>query len=432
VSDSGSKDGPGGREKRKKKIDTGSLHELATTFVYIKFSQLAIHRHTGEIYPLVGLKNQYGPDNFNQWMRSEKRTEADESQIGFDPSGKLDLVVNTFQGFETKARPGNCEPILALLRHLVGELDTIYEWVLDWIAYPLQNPGAKMPTSIIMHGDEGSGKSHFWEIVRGLYGVYGISIGQDQLEDKFNDWMSRKLFCICDEVLSRQEMRHLKGKLKQMISERRLMINAKMLPVRYEANHVNLVFLSNELQPNALDASDRRYCVIWTPPKRDDMLFYQRVAHCRDNGGLEAFYHQLLHRDLSKFDPFSPPPSTQAKRDLIDLGRSNPERWYLAWCAGDLPVPFRSCSADQAYRLYRRWCGIEGEKFPMSKNVFGRVVSRVAGDTIKHVQPKLVSLGRPVRMWMTSPPSDGTSHSAWAQDHIDAFEAELKAYTDAS
>jgi len=130
--------------------------------------------------------------------------------------------------------PGDCQPIIDLLDHLCNTDPEIREWILDWIAYPLQNPGAKMPTSVIMHGDEGSGKNLFWEIVQAIYGEYGSVVGQDQLEDKFNDWISRKLFIIGDEVLSRQEMRHLKGKLKAMISGTEIKINTKMMPVRSE------------------------------------------------------------------------------------------------------------------------------------------------------------------------------------------------------
>jgi len=136
----------------------------------------------------------------------------------------------------------------------------------------------------------------------------------------------------------------------------------------------------------------------------------------------------LLKRDLSQFEPYTPPPLTQAKADLIDLGRPNPERWFLAWSRGELPVSFKSCSSDQAYRLYRRWCVIEGEKFPMSKNVFGRMVMRQAADLVAVRVAKPKSTGTPTRMWWAPPPPDGSETGAVAQDAIDYFEAALKGY----
>lgn len=35
-------------------------------------------------------------------------------------------------------------------------------------------------------------------------------------------------------------------------------------------------------------------------------------------GGIETFYHYLLHLDLSDFNPKSEPPGTVAKRDLAE------------------------------------------------------------------------------------------------------------------
>lgn len=418
------------RQKRKKKADAGKLQTLFRRWVFQFTSQMVWDTETRQPYALAGLRNQYGNDEVRMWMQSDKRRDVRADQVVFDPSGKCGPeCINLFGGLDMVPMKGNCQPIKDLLEHLCdGDVD-VQAWVLDWIAYPLQNPGAKMPTSIIMHGDEGSGKNLFWEIVRDIYGEYGSVVGQDQLESKFNDYLSKKLFIIGDEVLSRQEMRHLKGKLKAMISGKTLQIETKMMPVRPEANHVNLVFLSNELQPNALDASDRRHLVVWTPVKRE-RAYYQAVVNCSDNGGREAFYHDLLARDLSKFDAFAPPPMTAAKTDLIDLGRPNPERFYLAWRAGDLPVPFHTCSAGQAYRLYKRWASIQGEKFISANNYFSRQVLREAKDAIT---TKLARTGagtsQNARMWMVTPPPEGVDMGTFASSCIESFESYLVRYT---
>ena len=50
-----------------------------------------------------------------------------------------------------------------------------------------------------MHGDEGSGKNFLFESVVMIYGKYGTVVGQDELDDKFNDWRSGKLFVVGDE-----------------------------------------------------------------------------------------------------------------------------------------------------------------------------------------------------------------------------------------
>lgn len=421
---------PGAKQKRKRKLDGSKLETLRRRWVFQFASQIVWDTETLKPYPLAGLRNQYGNDEVKFWLQSEKRREVHEEQIVFDPACKCGPeCINLFGGFEMVPIKGIYAPIVDLLEHLCDGDIEIRDWILDWIAYPLQNPGAKMPTSVIMHGDEGSGKNLFWEIVLAIYGEYGSVVGQDQLESKFNDYLSRKLLILGDEVLSRQEMRHLKGKLKAMITGKTLQIETKMMPLRQEVNHVNLVFLSNELQPNALDASDRRHLVVWTPIKKD-RAYYQAVVECANSGGREAFYAWLLERDLSKFDPYAPPPMTEAKTALIDLGRPNAERWYMEWSAGNLPVPFHSCSSGQAYRLYKRWCTVQGEKFTSASNYFARQVLREAKEKITvRVARHGLSTVKTVRMWLTTPPPDDVEIGTFCSECIDAFEVQLTKYT---
>ena len=121
---------------------------------------------------------------------------------------------------------------------------------------------------------------------------------------------------------------------------------------------------------------------------------------------------------------------TEAKTALIDLGRPNPERWYMAWRAGDLAVPFQSCSAAQAYRVYKRWATIQGEKFTSAANYFSRQVLREAKDAIT-VQVARVGLGsgQTTRMWLVAPPTEGMNMGVFASGCVDAFEAHLVKYT---
>ena len=417
------------RPKRKKKLDVGKLQTLFRNWALQFTSQIVWDTETRKPYSVAGLRNQFGNDEVRMWMTSDKRRTVHENQIVFDPSKKCGpACINLFSDLPIVPLDGNCQPILDLLKHLCADDEKVVSWILDWIAYPLQNLGAKMPTAVIMHGDEGSGKNLFWEIVQFFYDEYGSVVGQDQLESKFNDYLSKKLFIIGDEVLSRQEMRHLKGKLKAMISGKTLQIETKMMPVRPEANHVNLVFLSNELQPNALDASDRRHLVVWTPPKRD-FSFYKEVRQCIDAGGREAFYKTLIERDLSEFNPYDSPPVTLAKTALIDLGRPNPERFYLEWSQGDLPVPYQTCSAAQAYRAYKRWATLQGEKFTSAANYFSRQVLREAKSAIEVRKSRIgIGSGQTVNLWCVTPPPEGVNMTVFAGDCVEHFETQLSRY----
>ncbi|MFP3345258.1 DUF5906 domain-containing protein, partial [Halomonas sp. SIMBA_159] len=76
-------------------------------------------------------------------------------------------------------------------------------------------------------GPQGTGKNMFFDEYMKLFGDYGRVLDQAALEDKFNDWASRKLFLLADEVVARTEVYHLKNKLKALITGDRIRINPK-------------------------------------------------------------------------------------------------------------------------------------------------------------------------------------------------------------
>ena len=101
------------------------------------------------------------------------------------------------QAWPTTPVAGSCEHLIDLLRYMCADdsrPEELFQWVLRWLAYPIQHPGAKMQTTIVVHGPQGTGKNMFFEVIMGIYGRYGRIIDQSAIEDKFNDWASRRLF----------------------------------------------------------------------------------------------------------------------------------------------------------------------------------------------------------------------------------------------
>lgn len=429
--------GGGGRKKKPEKKRPQSFWDtvdrLRQNFVLLYGTNTAWDRDNRMQIKITDLRYAYGGDAVKYWLADENRQMINHDRLVFDPTRTCDEAthVNLFHGFEVEPKKGECHLIIDLLAHLCDNDQDLLTWILRWIAYPLRNVGAKMPTSIIMHGDEGSGKNLFWErVVRRIYGEYGGVIGNAQIESQFNEWASKKLFSVCDEVVTRNELKQLKGKLKHMISGDDIRINPKNLPERAEANHINFVFLSNELQPLALDKTDRRYLVVWTPPKRD-ADYYKAVAAQADAGGVEAFYHYLLHElDMGDFTEHTKPLDTAAKKKLISLGLEAPERFYREWSNQMLPLPFISCSAMQLYAGFQRWCHLNGERFPPSQTIFGAKVERHAAGEVKRRMVKygLGSVVKQRTVYLVSEPPDGTTLTDFVEAASDQFETYLKKY----
>jgi len=439
------KGGKGGkrREKDDKPIDFGRYNELLEHFVLIYGTDTVYDRRQRMLFKINALRLAFGSDYVKMWLNSDRRRMVLPDQLVFDPRGAGgDDTINLYSGLPMTPKAGYPGPVLELLEHLCSEsaatdeaVGAVVNWVLDWLAWPLQNPGAKMATALVFHGPQGAGKNLFFEAVASIYGRYAIVVGQDQLEDKFNDWASQRLFVIGDEVVARAELFHQKNKLKSFITGETIQINTKMMPLRTERNHVNVVFLSNEHQPLALEPDDRRYLVVYTPPRRADDL-YDRVAEFLRSDGASIFLQHLLDRDLSGFSPHTRPLMTKAKADLIELGLKPSERFCAEWIGGYLNLPLKACSAEQLYRAFKRWCLLQGERWPPPQITFTKGLERYARGRLRYRVVKLdrADRGKVVaRMWIPDglEPPEGRTLGQWAAEQSETFEYALNSYLDA-
>jgi len=316
-------------------------------------------------------------------------------QVGFDPAGgDTGIKLNTWRGWPMTPKQGKCDLLLELLHYLCSlekNNEEIYNWLLCWMAYPLQNPGAKMSSAVIMHGPQGTGKSTIFQTLSRIYGDYATVLNQRGLEDKFNaDWVDTKLFLLAEEVVTRAEMWHIKNELKELVTGDWVRVNGKFAGAYRQRNHINIAYLSNEGQPLPLENDDRRHCVVWTPPELG-AEFYEEVQLELEDGGVEAFYHYLISLDLTGFHPKRRPPDTQAKRNLIDLSRPSEERFLLDWMAGDItfndedgPLPFGPAGTTDLYSAYLKWCRQQGEFRPRALNQFIGALSRRNGWSGQH------------------------------------------------
>ncbi len=303
---------------------------------------------------------------FKAWTEHPDRQIVRVDEVGFDPTERdPNIRCNLWSGWPTTPKKGECGHLIDLLAHMCGgdhDQLGLMIWVLRWLAYPLQNPGAKMKTCIVIHGPQGTGKNLFFESVMKIYGRYGRVVGQDQIEDKYNGWASRLLFLVADEVVARSDLYQVKNKLKSLITGDWIEINQKHVASYPERNHVNMVFLSNETLPVVLEEDDRRHAVIWTPEKLGPE-FYDKVLDEIASGGVEALHDQLLNLDLGDFHPGTPPPDTSARRDLIDQSRDSTTRFFYELVTDDIEgVTAMPALSKDVYRLYQTWCHRKGQR----------------------------------------------------------------------
>ncbi|WP_164964294.1 DUF5906 domain-containing protein [Rubrivivax sp. JA1026] len=441
----------GGGRKRNTRVNTSTVELLLEKFALVYGTDQVWDGTKRALMQVKNLRLIFGAPVVNQWLAHPERRLLMPEQIKFEPGVELpEDCVNLFDGLPTE--PVECEerdvkPMLDLLHHLckvsartAEGVEAVKDQVLKWCATIVQRPGAKMRFAIVFHGPQGTGKNMFCDALRKILGRYGKMVGQSELDDRFNGYMSGKLLLIGNEVVTRQELFHQKNKLKWVITEDEIPIRGMHQEVRWESNHANIIFLSNELMPVALEWDDRRHLVIYTPAAEDADL-YLRVADFMDRDGLGKWMYWLQQVDLDDFNEWTKPLMTEAKEALMELGMKPAERFVMEWLGGLLPLPLRVCSAEQLFRVYMRWCQLNGERDFRGQAMFTRTAERFVRERVeldpetKRRRPpaltyKAIALkddhgGRKtVRCWLprgTGAPN-GITEGEWAWDAVRSFE----------
>lgn len=341
-------------------LGVGGLSTALRRYIYLYPSSKAWDTQSREQVALGDLRNAIA-DCFDQWIKHPERRNMAKENLVFDPTQSVnpETHVNMFRGLplEPVRDDDACRNIRHMLWCLCNQDNEVFVWLRKWLAYPLQHVGAKMQTAVLMHSRvHGSGKSFFFDgVLREIYGDYCRTFGQSELESQYNDWISQALFGVFEEVLSRSQRYSHTGTLKQMITGKKVRINQKYIQGWEESNHLNCVFLSNEVEPLPIEPSDRRFLVVWPETKLMEELQVGVDAELRA-GGAAAFYDWLLRVDTSDFNEHSKPPETEAKRRLIDIGRPAWEVFYDDWVNSRLDVPYCSCRVMDLYAVYKAWC----------------------------------------------------------------------------
>jgi hypothetical protein len=263
------------------------------------------------------------------WLKWPLRLEA--MRLTYEPGDERFTKkneLNTWPGWGCEAKAGKVELFLKLLEHLFnGTEPEAMQWFLRWCAQPLQTPGIKMFSSVVIHGiKHGTGKSLVGYTLARIYGKNFTEINQMDLHNNFNEWAESKQFVMGDDVTGSNK-RQDADFLKKMITQKELRINAKYTPSYVVPDCINYFFTSQHPDSFFLEDDDRRFFIHEVLVGPQDEEFYTDYMGWLENGGAEAVFDYLLKLDLGDFNPAAPAYRTAAKERMINTGRSDLGSW---------------------------------------------------------------------------------------------------------
>jgi len=235
---------------------------------------------------------------------------------------------NVWPGWGCKPKRGNIDPFRDLMDHLFQDAEPqALKWFLKWCAYPLQNPGAKMFSAVVVHGiRQGTGKSLVGYTLKRIYGKNFRTIRQGDVTREFSGWAENKQFVMGDDITGSKHRRDADF-LKTLITQEELCVNIKNVREFWVPDCINYYFTSQHADAFFLEDDDRRYFIHEVTAGPKEMEFYQNYKYWLDHGGAEALFHYLLGVQTIDFDPSAPAYRTAAKQRMILQGQSDLSSW---------------------------------------------------------------------------------------------------------
>lgn len=307
------------------------INRVRQQYVYIKSYCSYINRNTKTMLPpeklrteintVIDFKEKYlRVDLYNEAFRESERLEKETADV---LPGNTEFVGDAYNmwagwGFnENTVVSTNDRRLgrqwLELLTCLCRRDERDYKHCLQWMAYPIQNPGAKLASNLIVIGQkQGTGKSLCLELLSKVYGKHARTIFLTQFEQEWNDWLVGALFVVIEESKDKayKEKVSITEKYKQYVT-----VSDVPLTKKY-ALHGNIKNRANFSQPTNhlsidLDDESRRPFFIGTEKVELAQEVYDELGEWQKNAPEQAarvIYDLLMEVDLSDFNPSARPP----------------------------------------------------------------------------------------------------------------------------
>lgn len=287
-----------------------------------------------------------------------------------------DGVLNLWTGFAVEKNVKDIVDIQKILNHvhiLANHDETVYSFLLDWMANLFQYPSSPSIFVGLCSVQEGTGKSALMEFLANMIGrdkYIEINDPEKQLFGTFNGHLTNAVLVNINEVK--------RGDMNQFYERLKSAINSPMNEVHdkgkksYEIANIRHYFSTTNI-PDAvvLKEGSRRYMMTYTSEELigQQDYFDELFTQIASTSVQYSFYRFLMDRDVPKKFTQASIPVTDLMREAHVLNRDPIE---------DYIINFRNeCTSDDLYIEYKDFIRDTGLKDPLSKKCFEMRFSRL-------------------------------------------------------
>ena len=277
------------------------------------------------------------------WLRHKKRRQYDNG-MKFMPQTDDDVVDgrrNLWRGFgvadrkpEGASGESGCK---FFLDHMLKILCSGNEEHFDYFrkhAATIVQQRRRTEIAVGLHTEEeGSGKGFYFNHFGHILGSHYMQVtNPEHVTGKFNPHFETLLLLFADEAVFAKDPRH-RNAIYGLITEPRLTIEPKFMPIYSARSYINLGLASNADHFLPVGPNARRFFIpTVSPEKAGDLGYFNRIEAQLKNGGYEALLYHLLHEvDLRDFD-VRKVPKTVGLADQAQFSRKGVDGLVEAVC----------------------------------------------------------------------------------------------------
>jgi len=280
-----------------------------------------------------------------------------------------------------------------LIKNLVGYDEKGYEYFNNWLAWIVQNPHQRLATSIVLQGQQGSGKTLFCNyVLQKIFGINYCEISQEDINNSFNDYIMGKQLIVANEVIYNEKYTNSSEKLKNFISDDYVSVRRKYRDPVFLRNFSHFIFTSNQQVPVKIEHNDRRFSVFKSEKLENGVEFFEKFTENYEKE-IRHYLNYLINKEV-KLREVNYPYWNEVKRNLVNASLNSIESFisdakevggfselndWLSKYYGDkenhtlLNPDFDKTNKyriDRLYHLYKRWCSYNDIKKSFGRNNF--------------------------------------------------------------
>ncbi len=316
------------------------------------------------------LKGQYAPrrkanENPRQlaqaYLENPRRLKFEGIGCFPPPASCPDGFLNLWSGFAVAPRRGDVSLWLRVLDAVVPD-PHVRQYVLHWLAWKVQNPGAVPGTILIVMGLKGIGKNSLFDPLVEAFGRHAMVADNPELiAGRFTGHLMDKVFVVLDEAVFTQDPRQADA-IKSRVTAKTMMFEDKGMKPISGVNRAAFVSLTNHSHVWQATVDERRAVVV----KGGDALRGARefwnsyFAWVESGAAAPAVLDYLRSLDLSGFEVRDIPRTGDLDEQIQLTALRDPVVAWWAEClaAGELvdcgaPWGDVKLSSDESTRVLR-------------------------------------------------------------------------------